>query len=62
MTNYEERFSRWFATFAAQLESPSASKTNRLAELHRAIVRLLRQLDVEQLLLQFDENKRLLKP
>jgi hypothetical protein len=61
VTNYDERFSRWFATFAAQL-TPSASETNRLAELHRALVRLLRQLDVDQILLEFDEDKRLVKP
>lgn len=49
---YEVSFSRWFASFSSQLKDKSAPGTNRLAELHRVLARLVRQLDVDQVLVE----------
>jgi hypothetical protein len=45
-TTYEDRFSRWFTEFAADLEDPSSPASDRLANLHRVTARLVRELDV----------------
>jgi hypothetical protein len=60
-TNYDMRFSRWFGTFASELTS-SAANTDRLAELHKALVRLLEQLDVDRVLIEVDDEGRILRP
>ena len=60
--NYENRFSKWFTTFASQMKTKSVSETNRLAELHRVLARLVRQLDVDQVLVQFDETGEITRP
>ena len=60
--NYEGCFSRWFATFASQLKPESASQSNRLAELHRVLARLVRQLDVDEVLVRLDERGRITSP
>ncbi|MFL6161487.1 MAG: hypothetical protein ACJ74U_04590 [Jatrophihabitantaceae bacterium] len=52
--SYESRFSRWFTNFASQLET--ASKGNRLAELHRVLAKLICELDADRLLVEFDES------
>jgi hypothetical protein len=62
VVNYDERFSRWLGTFAAQLKGEAASRTNRLAELHRVLTRLIRQLDVDRLLVQVDDSGRIIGP
>jgi hypothetical protein len=59
---YNGRFSKWFATLAAQLESRSAPTTNRLAELHRVLARLVRQLDVDRVILELDAAGRVTSP
>jgi hypothetical protein len=59
---YELRFARWFATFASQLKDKTAPETNRLAELHRVLTRLARQLDVDQVLVEFDKAGELTAP
>jgi hypothetical protein len=59
---YEEGFSTWFATFAAQLQDPSTPATNRLAELHGVLARLVQQLDVDQVILKVDATGRVTRP
>jgi hypothetical protein len=39
--NYKDRFSRWFDTFASQLQNKSASNAYRLGELQRVLDGLL---------------------
>jgi hypothetical protein len=60
--DYESRFSRWFATFASQLKDGSVSGTNRLAELHRVLARLIRQLDVDRVLVELDKTGKVTWP
>jgi hypothetical protein len=60
--SYEERFSRWFANFAADLEELPSAASNRLANLHRVTVRLARELDVDRTLIEFDKSGDLLNP
>jgi hypothetical protein len=60
--NYDNLFSRWFNTFASELESTTAPKSNRLAELHRVTARLVQELDVDRVLIQFDESGEITSP
>lgn len=60
--HYETHFSKWFATFGSQLEATSAPNSDRLAELHRITARLVRELDVERVLVQVDESGRITRP
>jgi hypothetical protein len=60
--SYDQRFSKWFSTFASQLEMESAPKSNRLAELHRVMARLVQELDVDRLLVQFDRSGNVVRP
>jgi hypothetical protein len=60
--DYDSRFSRWFATFASQLEANSAPQTNRLGELQRVLARLVEQLDVERVLVDVNEHGRVTRP
>jgi hypothetical protein len=53
---YESNFSRWFTTFASQLENRSAPRANRLAELHRVLARLVQQLDADHVVVELDES------
>jgi hypothetical protein len=60
--DYDSCFSRWFATFASHLDAKSASRTNMLGELQRVLERLVRQLDVERVLVDVDERGRVTRP
>jgi hypothetical protein len=60
--NYKDRFSRWFDTFASQLQNKSASSADRLGELQRVLARLACQLDVDGELVQLDGSKRITEP
>ncbi|MGH8526953.1 MAG: hypothetical protein ACREXY_22930, partial [Gammaproteobacteria bacterium] len=62
VVNYEERFSRWFESFASELKGEAASDADRLAELHRVLTQLIRQLDVDKLLVEFDDIGRITDP
>jgi hypothetical protein len=59
---YDSRFSKWFLNFALQLESPTAPRADRLAELQRAAARLVRELDVDRVLVQLDKHGRITRP
>ena len=59
---YDERFTTWLATFAEQLHGGSTPTTNRLAELHRVLARLVQQLDVDRVILEVDDAGRVTKP
>lgn len=61
-TSYEERFSRWFRQFAADLEGPTSATSDRLANLHRVIVRLLQELDVDRTVIELDDSGNILSP
>jgi hypothetical protein len=61
-TSYEDRFSRWFATFAADLEDPSSPTFDRLSNLQRVTARLVRELDVDRTLVEFDRAGELVTP
>jgi hypothetical protein len=58
-TLYEDRFSRWFAKFAADLEAPSSPASDRLSNLHCVMVWLVRELDVDRTLVEFDKSGEL---
>jgi hypothetical protein len=45
VNDYEGRFRRWFATFAEDLESPGAERSERLARLQELLASLVIQLD-----------------
>jgi hypothetical protein len=60
--NYEDHFATWFDKFASQLEAKPAYRANRFAELHRVLERLVRQLDVDGVLVKFDESGRISSP
>ena len=59
---YDERFSPWFATFAAQLAPASTPSSERLAELQRLLAGLVRELDVDSIVLRADEDGELIEP
>lgn len=61
-TTYEDRFSRWFTKFAADLEDPSSPASDRLANLHRVTARLVRELDVDRTLVELDKAGELINP
>lgn len=59
---YDERFARWFETFADHLDPASAPQSNRLAELQRLLSTLIRQLDVDRLLVRVGREGVLTEP
>ena len=59
---YDERFSPWFATFAAQLDPASTPSSERLAELQRLLAGLVRELDVDLIVLRADGGGELVEP
>ena len=59
---YDEHFSPWFATFAAQLDPASTPSSERLAELQRLLAGLVRELDVDLIVLRTDEDGELIEP
>jgi hypothetical protein len=61
-TAYESRFSKWFASFEADLRRASASDSHRLRELQRVVARLARQLDVDGVLVQTDRSGKIVSP
>jgi hypothetical protein len=60
--NYDCSFARWFSDFAAQLGAESVPTANRLAELHRVAVRLIKELDVDHVLVHVDGSGRITSP
>jgi len=59
VNNYDKSFAKWFATFARDLESESVADSARLAQLHLVLVDLLRALDVDRVLVEFDQTGEL---
>jgi hypothetical protein len=59
---YDERFSPWFAAFAAQLDPVSTPPSERLAELQRLLAGLVRELDVDLMVLRTDVGGELIEP
>jgi hypothetical protein len=59
---YDKSFAKWFATFARDIESASASDSARLAQLHLVLINLVRELDVDKVLVQVDQTGELIKP
>lgn len=61
-TTYEDRFSQWFAEFAADLADPTSPTSDRLSNLHNVTARLVRELDVDQALVEYDKAGELINP
>jgi hypothetical protein len=61
-SQYDERFSPWFETFAAQLDPACTPQTDRLAELQRLLAELIRLLDVDRLMIGVGEDGILTQP
>lgn len=59
---YDERFSPWFGTFAAQLDPASTPLSERLAELQRLLAGLVRERDVDLIVLRVDADGDLAEP
>lgn len=59
---YDERFSPWFAAFAAHLDPASTPSSERLAELQRLLAGLVRELDVDLIVLRADTGGELIEP
>ena len=59
---YGAEFEKWFRSFAAQLRSESAPRTDRLTELQRVLAGLARQLDVDHMLFKREENGEVVQP
>ena len=59
---YDQRFSPWFATFAGQLDPASTPSSERLAELQRLLADLVRELDVDSIVLRADGAGELIEP
>jgi hypothetical protein len=60
--SYDKRFSRWFATFNSQLRTGPAARSDRLAELQRALAQLVQELDVDKVLVELDQSGQVVKP
>ena len=59
---YDQHFSPWFATFAGQLDPVSTPSSERLAELQRLLADLVRELDVDSIVLRADGAGELIEP
>lgn len=62
MENYEDQFASWFESFALSLQLGSAPAAHRLAELQRALAKLVRQIDVDQVLVQVGKDGQITEP
>jgi hypothetical protein len=60
--NYDRRFRRWLDDFATQAMNPGAARSQRLADLQRALVKLLQQLDVDKVLVETDAGGSIVMP
>jgi hypothetical protein len=60
--DYEERYGRWFGTFASELTPTEAPHSRRLAALQALLAKLAQQLDVDRLLVTLDEDGELVEP
>lgn len=54
--NYDESFSRWFATFARDLEGGGVEGSARLENLHTSLADLVLALDVDRVLVELDRT------
>lgn len=59
---YDERFSPWFGAFAAQLDPVSTPSSERLARLQTLLAGLVRELDVDRIVIRFDADGTLTEP
>jgi hypothetical protein len=59
---YDSRFATWFGTFAAQLDPVSTPRSDRLAELQRLLASLIRELDVDRIVVQTDPDGIVTEP
>jgi hypothetical protein len=59
---YDAGFEKWFRSFAAQLKSESAPRTDRLTELQQVLAWLAQQLDVDHVLFKREENGNVVPP
>ena len=59
---YDSRFAIWFGTFASQLDPASTPCSDRLAELQRLLASLIRELDVDRVLVQADPDGIVTEP
>jgi hypothetical protein len=57
VNNYEKSFANWFAAFAGDLNSGPVADSVRFAQLHVALVDLGRALDVDRVLVEFDQTR-----
>jgi hypothetical protein len=66
---YQDRYAKWFAAFASQLEfafrprpAAKANGSDRLDQLQGLLAKLLVELDVGRVLVEFDANGKVTKP
>lgn len=59
---YENRFSKWFASFESDLTNASAPESDRFQQLHRVVAELARELDVDGVLVQTDKSGNVVGP
>ena len=59
---YDAGFEKWFRSFAAQLRSESAHRTDRLTELQQVLAWLAQQLDVDHVLFKREGNGKVVPP
>jgi hypothetical protein len=59
---YDERVAPWLGAFAAQLDPVSTPSSERLAQLQHLLAGLVRELDVERIVLRFDADGSLTEP
>jgi hypothetical protein len=60
--SYDQRFSKWFATFGRDLEMEAVRRSERLARLQAVLVRLIQELDVDKVLVGLDKSGQVTKP
>jgi hypothetical protein len=59
---YDSRFAMWFGTFASQLDPASTPSSDRLAQLQGLLASLMRELDVDRILVQVGADGNLTEP
>lgn len=62
VSEYDSRFATWFETFASQLDPASTPRRDRLAKLQRLLASLIRELDVDRVLVQADPDGIITEP